>query len=223
VTMSDRIGGRPMQRGLPVPYLVPFWGEGPLVIDKISRTRTADGHWRVSFPDEQPSDRDAAGALWTRVASVEQPTIADMGKVHPHRQRDCMLTPRCQVCGDTLAADAVPWLVPLTETATDRPGGDRFLTATPPTCWSCATVARRLCPALRGAGSRLHTVRSCRPWGVIGMGTDIETLVAISMDKPPKPRWVGYHQTAQLDQVVAEQLIVELLEFDVVNDTVARP
>jgi hypothetical protein len=34
-------------------------------------------------------------------------------------------------------------------------------------------------------------------------------------------RWVGYHQTAQLHQVIAEQLIVELLEFDVVDDVPA--
>jgi hypothetical protein len=217
--MSDRISGRPVQRGLPVPYLVPYQGEGLIVVDKLRRTRTADGHWRVSFTDEQTSDRDAAGALWTRMASVEQPTFADMGKVHPHRQRECMLTPCCQVCGDMLAADAVPWLVPLTETA--RPSGDQFLTATPPTCLSCASVARRLCPALRGAGSRLNIVRSYRPWGVIGMDTDHDTLIAVSMNMPPKLRWVGYHQTAQLHQVIAEQLIVELLEFDVVDDVPA--
>ncbi|MFC0108271.1 hypothetical protein [Kibdelosporangium aridum] len=39
--MSDRIAGRPVQRGLPVPYLVPYWGEGPVIVDEIRRTRTA--------------------------------------------------------------------------------------------------------------------------------------------------------------------------------------
>lgn len=222
MSMSDRIGGRPVQRGLPVPYLVPYWGEGPVIVDKIRRTRTAAGHWRVSFPDEQPSDRDAAGALWTRVSSVEQPAIAEMGRVHPHRQRDCMLTPRCQVCGHTLTADPMPWVLPLTEIATARRREGRFLTITPPTCLSCAAVARRLCPALRRVGSRLYTVRSYQPWGVVGMATSHDTLIAMSMNQPAKPRWIGYHQTAELDQVIAEQLIVELLEFDVVDDIAAN-
>ncbi len=205
-----------------MPYLVPFWGEEPVVVHAIQRVRCPDGHWRVSYPDEQPGDRDAAGALWTRMTSVEQPTIAEMGQVHSHRQRDCMLTPRCQVCGDMLPPDAVPWVVPLTEVEHTGPGEDQFLTATPPTCLSCAAVARRLCPLLRSAGSRLYTVRSYRPWGVIGTDASIATLGELVLNKPIKPRWIGYHQTAELHQAIAEQLIVQLLKADVIDDVPGR-
>jgi hypothetical protein len=211
------VEARPRYRGLPVPYLVPVDDERLHGDDQLRFAVDHDGGLsHVAFVDEQPGDRDADGVLWIRVTPTSGSSTAEMGKVHARRQRECMLTPACQVCSAPLPAGAVPWVLPLTEMTRLRPDGT-LRTPTPPTCLDCAEVSRRLCPLLRRDGSRLYLVRAHRPWGVIGAERGGAASVAALLGTA-RPQWIPYADTARTGRTIAEQMILELASLEHVDD-----
>uniref|UniRef100_UPI003F4980D5 hypothetical protein n=1 Tax=Amycolatopsis sp. CA-096443 TaxID=3239919 RepID=UPI003F4980D5 len=218
VSLPDPLAARPRHCGLPVPHLAPFADEQMHGDDRLRFTVAPDGTLgQVGFVDEVPGDRDAQGVLWIRMTPSAGATAAEMGRVHPRRQRECMSGPACQVCGMTLTAEAIPWVLPLSEI----PASGMVRTATPPTCLDCAGASRRLCPLLRRAGSRLCLVRGFRPWGVIGSERGGAATIA-AVTGSVRPSWFPYTDTAALGRVIAEQLIVELTDLDTVDEIPAR-
>ncbi len=216
------VDARPRFRRLPVPYVVPWTGETgfePLMV--IGRDEA--GVQRVRLKDETPDDRDEHGVLWCRTFP-RTGDVPQMGDVHDRRQRVCMLTPRCQVCGRDLDPTAVPWLLSSTEMATMRAGGRR-LTPTPPTCLDCVPPSRRLCPTLREAGSTLLTVHEVRPWGVSGIvHTTAADAAAMRMwVQMRRKRWVGFGDTERLALTIAQELVVYIGDYDVVDVCAAQP
>lgn len=120
---------------------------------------------RVRYLDEHPSDW-FMDVLWTRerIGKNGEPIFA---QVHARRQRQCMLRPRCQVCGERLPTTNIPWLLPAGEFK-GFANMDTVTTMTPPTCEPCQTVAWRLCPHLKREDVVRLSVHSVTPWGVHG-------------------------------------------------------
>lgn len=221
MNLPDSLAARPRHRGLPVPHLAPFFDEHLHGDDHLRFAVGPDGALGgIRYVDEMPDDRDARGVLWIRMTPSAGATVAEMGKVHPHRQRECMLAPACQVCATPLPADAVPWVLPLPEIA-NVPAGAMVRTATPPTCLACAGRSRQLCPLLRRAGSRLCIVRGFSAWGVSGCERGGAATVA-ALTGTARPRWIPYTDTATLGRVIAEQLVVELADLEQVDEIPPR-
>lgn len=138
--------------------------------DEVVRTpfqlgQLADGSTYLTYADERPEDRDQYGVLWMR--EIDSPTGEPLfSQVSTLRQRRSMIEGLCQVCGLEIPEEPIQWLM-VENQATRLPTGE-LLTISPPTCASCVTLSKRLCPALDVQPNLMFHVRAYEPWGVMG-------------------------------------------------------
>lgn len=164
-------------KGVPVPFITTWSkeveslklrGETGAQVKMVGTS--PDGLLRVSYSDELPYDRDSHGVLWQRYPLAMYQGEPYFAKVHPSRQRRCMVRRLCQVCGNaaSLDSDGWLWLVTHEDAARLRAGGEqRVRTANPPVCTRCSELARDLCPHLL-KGNALVRANTITDWGVYG-------------------------------------------------------
>lgn len=146
--------GRPVVNGLPVPWVARWSGERPAASAAFVREtlQSPDGSlsFRITYADETPADRDQFGILWYR-AAAQRLGHPEFSQVHPHRQRDAMDRPRCQVCSKRLRIEDAVWMLAGTEV--DPEGTGQAMTGQPPLCTPCVELSTTYCPHLR-SGAR---------------------------------------------------------------------
>lgn len=149
-------------KGRVVPWVTRWSGE---VNDELLSVGVAGG--RVIYGDESVIDRDDHGVLWTRFRAGRKGT-PEFKAVHPGRQRQGVLAPRCQTCGVVLRDQDALWPVKSRDIPLDVAAlAGSLTTSDPPLCQRCAPLSAQLCPFLRrGAVSYGHAAR-VEPWGVL--------------------------------------------------------
>lgn len=214
----------PQWQGRPVPWATKWSGEEvpePLLPDLDSSGAVALGY------RDGVENRDEYGYLWRR-EGIGRGGEPQFKQLNGYRQKACMRTPRCHVCGVRLPKDRpIHWLLPPDGLTTTTWEGTTAVTLmSPPTCDGCVPLARRLCPHLRAHGSSLLEVRDFRLWGVIGEAFMLEFVA----DGPRGPEiklldrvkdavlqyGVEYEEAGPKTFVVRQQ-IVELLDWEVIE------
>lgn len=217
MTDTDERTGRPLYRGLPVPWVTRWSGEVPTDPDKIY-PQISESYARIAYRDEIPSDRDEHGVLWIRegLTRTGEPVFK---AVHSRRQRACWTRRRCQVCGQPFpAGQPLTWIEAVSDGSTIVNSAEPFVTTAAPTCRACATVAAKMCPHLRGGKIELLEIRRFRPWGVYG---DILNLNPLAKGDPPVwsfAHHVPFDNSGLLDVTWAKQLVVEIQEYTVAEE-----
>lgn len=187
----------------PVPWITRWSSEVCSPGPKILATDTTSG-LRLRFEDERPQDR-IDGVLYLREGQspgVGEPLWRD---VHTHRQRQCMVESRCQVCGDRIDPP-VPWILPPQGHLVQR-FGESIITDAAPTCESCIDAAMHLCPHLSTHPSKIVSVRGFRVHSVFGDIIDYSGTYGRRRHYQADRRVGGDHP---LDNIVVRQTIVEL-------------
>lgn len=160
---------------------------------------------QLHYVSETEGDRDNLGVLWTRSGVKRGSGEPLFGQVHGLRQRACMVVPRCQVCGKRM-----PEITFLIGSHQDghEPGAP-FITATPPTCVECRSLAGMTCPHLRKVQKEATlswvVPTDIRVWGYFGdlaLGTGWDRRVRVQVGKP------------ELKQLLAKQLLVAVMAYE---------
>lgn len=219
-TASMSLPVRPVHyyKGSPVPFIT-TWGRevesvklqsagtgAPIKMTSVSPT----GPFRVSYDDEWPYDRDSHGVLWQRYPIAMYQGVPHFAKVHPSRQRRCMVRRLCQVCGNAanFNEDGWLWLVTHEDAARLRSGGEqRVRTANPPVCDRCSELAREMCPHLL-KGNALVRANRITDWGVYG--------IKATPDGAVNGHTVAYDDPAVIEIVAGQQLVI-LDELTLIN------
>ena len=125
VEMPPQIAALPRERerGFPIPYVAERAGPSRFVIE------------------------DTGPVL---VVEWDEPEKPNLGLMDPLRQRQCMDTPRCQVCGEDLPKiQHAPLLFINSHDYDDHlRAGKRSYFTEPPVCESCCTYAIQVCPGI---------------------------------------------------------------------------
>lgn len=196
-------------RGTPVPFITAWEQEvqgamqgagnkGAMV--KMVGT-SPDSLLRVSYEDESPYDRDSHGVLWQRYPLAMYRGAPQFAKVHPARQRRCMVRRLCQVCGNPadVNEDGWLWLVAHQDAARLGAGGERRVrTANPPVCTPCSELARQKCPHLL-KGHMLVRAAAIKDWGVYGLKA--------TPDGASTGHEVAYGDPAAVQMIAGQQIV----------------
>jgi hypothetical protein len=160
------------------------------------------GQLRLSYEDERPEDR-IDGVLWMRENS--SPGFGDplWREIHSHRQRQCQVEGRCQVCGELM--DPLLWLIPTLLLTRSK---DSLITEVAPTCVDCVEKALLLCPALHRSNTILCEVFNYRPHSVFG-----DTVYASRGGGMRHLQGDVELHGAGIHHVMARQMIVELWNY----------
>lgn len=192
-----------MHKGRPVPWITRWTSEvctpGPRLI-----VEGTPAGIRLSFENEQPEDR-IEGILYLRENNspgVGEPMWKD---IHTHRQRQCMVEGRCQVCGQIIEPP-IPWLLSPTGSVITRQGS-RIITDTAPTCGGCLETAKKHCPHLLRYPTKVVDVRGYRIHGLFGDVIDFSGAYGKQRHYQADRR---VDDTHPLDNIVVRQTIVEL-------------
>ncbi|WP_372407423.1 hypothetical protein [Streptomyces luteireticuli] len=146
-----------------VPYITAWSGEPSLPAHLV----LAPGGG-IALRWENDDDRDGFGVLWAGCAAGPERGTPEYGRVHPRRQRECMVGLLCQVCGRPADMSERGWLWLLDTTGLDEPfPAEGSRTTNPPVCRDCAAKAALRCPVLR-RGHVLVRVRRPMVMGVHG-------------------------------------------------------
>ncbi|MDG4830616.1 hypothetical protein O7627_15085 [Solwaraspora sp. WMMD1047] len=123
----------------------------------------------LRYTREERTDRDEHGVLWMRHIGRRGHGRPLFSQTHSRRQRQCMRSSLCQICGERIEPDGgrLPWLLPAREYGS-RPKR-LHTTGTPPTCRPCWTTAVEHCPHLRVEGAVALMVGEVVRWGVAGL------------------------------------------------------
>lgn len=169
--------GRPLWKGLPVPWVTRWTGEKPP--PRIPTMTIVDGVMWCTYgsPSAHPlgqmtgikAERDEHDLLWYRELSIYgqgsgDATIQDRAtigepqwtQVHAWRQRTCMLDRRCQVCAKPFDDTPVTFLLAV-------PTVRELNVIDPPVCRTCIPVALALCPVQRQEPRRVITAEAYGP------------------------------------------------------------
>jgi len=143
---SSLIGGRSA-----VPYITSWSEEQKLPAEIVMRSSMGIG-FGIAYADENSTDRDRDGILWTRRNLRHGHGRPQFGKIHSLRQRRAMRRLLCQVCAQPADRneDGVLWLLPdYYQEAEGWP--ENYDLAEPPICLACVR-SRRGCvlPCARG-------------------------------------------------------------------------
>jgi hypothetical protein len=147
--------------------------------------------------------------LWLREGNAPGAGEPQWAEVNGPRQRQAMRHPRCQVCGQPMAADMpIPFLFSRPELAALRLAeaeGGPATTTTPPCCHACWPLATRLCPHLIRNGSVPCQVTAITSWGACG---DLYTADgqrhrqrSLPHGHPRLPRLLGKQAVVQLHDI----------------------
>lgn len=151
-------------RGGVVPYIA-RWSEEKELPARIIECAGSG----IAFAGETASDRDRYGVLWTRMTAQPGRGRPQFAVIHSLRQRRAMRRLLCQICAQPADRneDGVLWLLP--DYQHGRPGWPKNVDLPePPVCLACASIAIRLCPALR-KGHVAVRVRHAPIHGVKGL------------------------------------------------------
>lgn len=207
--------GRPVYRGLPVPWAARWTGEVDLT---PLHGRVAAGRYWVSLgnADAHPegvaaglmAGRDEHGVLWHADRDAPGSGEPQFRQLHARRQRACMAERRCQVCGRHFGALPTTFL----EAAAKLPADPAapFVTDTAPTCLTCEPVALRRCPAQRRTPRVLVTATTFEPYAVYG------DLLGPALDGGIRYQVLGRIfplGDRRLTRVVAKQLLVRITDY----------
>lgn len=162
------------------------------------------GRLVVDYHDTEPRDR-IDDVLWMREGESRGEGEPEWAQVSTHRQRACMLDPRCQVCGVKIESTEVPWLLPAS--AMDRKSRFGVTTMTPPICETCIPIAMSSCPQLSRTKVTALTVTAYRPWAYFA------DYVTIRNGRPFHGQGEIGWNTEDLGNIMARQVIVELYAF----------
>ncbi|WP_232789010.1 hypothetical protein [Streptomyces odonnellii] len=166
----------------------------------------------IAYADEGPYERDDMGVLWKRIGISPGKGRPEFGNVHFLRQRRAMRKLLCQVCGgpSDRTDDGTLWVVgeDADEPELHKPG---YVTTHPPLCVPCAVISVGACPHLRTSYAALR-VRTFVLAGVHGALYQPGGLYPVVYDAGG----VAF-ESWRLGWVLASQLIMELLEFTVVD------
>lgn len=190
-------------RGLQVPWITRWTTERLIPGPALGLRPSPFGQIRLSFADERPEDR-IDGVLWLRENS--SPGFGDplWREIHSHRQRECQVEGRCQVCGELLNLPLL-WLVP--SMLMTRSNGN-LITEVAPTCEGCVEKSLLLCPALHTSDTHLYEVHDYRPHSVFGDTVTIGTHGRMDHAQGD----VKLHSPG-IHHVMARQMIVELWNY----------
>jgi hypothetical protein len=152
-----------------VPYITSWSEETKQPAEIVLRTSMGIG-FGIAYADENSTDRDRDGILWTRRTLRHGQGRPEFGKIHSLRQRRAMRRLLCQVCAQPADRneDGVLWLLPdYYQEAEGWP--ENYDLAEPPICLACVPVATRLCPALRKGylGIRARSAPVCGVRGLV--------------------------------------------------------
>ncbi|GGV62924.1 hypothetical protein GCM10010277_68640 [Streptomyces longisporoflavus] len=201
-----------------VPYITAREGEEADSFLALRASFDEAGRSRLAYWDEIPADRDVRGVLWARVSQAIGADRLPAGVpkwrlVHPARQRECMLTLRCQVCVDDART---PEGILFLESKRDGiPAASTTIrTAQPPLCRRHARVAAQRCPYLAAHGHIALLAQSAPLYGVIGTphAYTVNGVKVLAADDVP----LRYGDPA-LRWFLASQLVRTLRSFRVVD------
>jgi hypothetical protein len=158
-----------MGRAGVVPYVTSWSEEEKQPAEIVMRSSMGIG-FGIAYADENSTDRDRDGILWTRRTLRHGHGRPQFGKIHSLRQRRAMRRLLCQVCAQPADRneDGVLWLLPdYYQEAEGWP--ENYDLAEPPICLACVPVATRLCPALRKGylGIRARSAPVCGVRGLV--------------------------------------------------------
>ncbi|MFD7896347.1 hypothetical protein [Streptomyces sp. NPDC059743] len=166
----------------------------------------------IAYVDEGPYERDDLGVLWKRVGISPGKGRPEFGNVHFLRQRRAMRKLLCQICGgpSDRTDDGTLWVVGEDADYPElhKPG---YVTTHPPLCVPCAATSVGACPHLRKRYVALR-VRTFVVAGVHGALYQPGGLSPVAYDAGG----VAF-ESWRLNWVLAGQLIMELMEFTVVD------
>lgn len=198
-TIPAHLRHLPVQRGLPVPWVAIWSSEtNPGDVDVTWNHRL--GQPVVTGPVEL-----RFGLYWVNgpLTPSREGTV-EFGATSSSRQRDCMLRPRCQVCGERIRRKPF-WIIPadggwVEEVTARRPR--TMETKQPPVCGACYETAPLWCPHLRHApwvGLRAYG----RPVGAGGdliTPTGFETGFVVDLDDDDRRLVLGRELIVKLEQ-----------------------
>ncbi|MFE5974327.1 hypothetical protein ACFQ64_19460 [Streptomyces sp. NPDC056460] len=196
----------PVHRGLRVPHVARWTGEediSPAVIVG------AGGILRYAEPIADAACR-WQGALWRRLARAQGTGEPVFEALHPVRQRTAMWEQQCQVCGQSVAAEATAKGGALYLGGTDAASGTQDpmtegeRTENPPLHLACAWESVSHCRHLLEGYTAARVARP-RQWGVAGVlhAPARGTVVPVQRTEVP-------YGSAQLGWMLAERAIVKL-------------
>ena len=214
--LIDDVTGRPLWKGLPVPWIAWWSGEGNTppyddmawAVDDTGQqhmaysTTEVYNHplgWRPAFN----AQRDDLGLLWFKLMPDRQDTgTPGFAALHAERQRDCMIGRRCQVCGQHFGPAPTTFLV---AAEAMRVPGSAFYTMTAPTCTTCIPVAMRTCPEQRKVPRSIVTAHRYEPTYVlcdIYTPTGKQSTERLALDDP------------KLSRALVKQIGIRIHEYD---------
>lgn len=194
--------GRPLVRGLPVPYVTRWTGEQQ---DQHMVIVGLRGVVQVAYHDDPLGLGRIDGLLWSRDGNAPRSGEPEWKGVHALRHRSCMLSPRCQVCGKRFPAGQ-PVTVLHAVVPDYAPHTQPFDTSTPPTCRRCAPWAKQLCPNLRASRCIIAEAATITPIAVCGNLFDMDGQrhqAELRLDDPLLPL------------MQAKQLVVRVADYTV--------
>jgi len=155
-----------LPRPTAIPYVVRRTDE--LGVSETALTTRPKGGG-LCYRGERPGDRDAHGALWARVSLSRGRGRPVFNEMHPARQRACMESLLCQVCGQ-LASTTPQGTLFLDARPNRRPARwpEGHVTALPPLCVTCVPVTVEQCHYFAHTRAVALRARNVRPWGVGG-------------------------------------------------------
>jgi len=124
---------------------------------------------RLGYKAPRTTDRDAAGALWARMAHSPGTGRPIYDSMHVARQQICMYSMKCQICGQPASRNKDGWLFINWRRPWDPPTwpeGSR--TEQPPLCEPHARMSVEQCPHLGRGDYAVLRVRTPRLWGISG-------------------------------------------------------
>lgn len=201
----------PQHLGRPVPWVTKWTGETST--DPFTFAFTSDGQPAVAYPDGIEF-RDEHGYLWRREGSVRRGE-PQYRQVNAHRQRQCMRTPRCQVCGRKLPDGPIRWLMSKNALSVSPQGV--VTTINPPTCDGCVPLARQLCPHLSKTGSDLLLVKRWRVYGVCGELIVLDGLEVVNRIKDVTLEYGRSYKGAGPQNLVVRQQVAALDDYEVLE------
>lgn len=212
--------GRPLWRGLPVPWIARWSNETAL--DTPMHAALIDNRLHLAVgpaPTNHPlgiragyrAQRDELGLLWQPDHDAPGSGVPEFATLHARRQRACMIDGLCQVCGRPFGDQSVTFLDSVMRKP--RKPGRPLVTLTAPTCRGCAAVAMVKCPAHRRARDKrvIVVAHAYRPYAVLGdvFGYNAEQQ-SVRLERP---RHTIHLDDALISRTLAKQLYVEVTDY----------
>ncbi len=192
-------------KGIRVPWVTRWTSEVVPIVNVRIKAVPVGRDWRIGY--EGPTESVVDDVLWLPENDSQGEGIPMFKDVHSHRQRQCMVEKRCQICGRIIEGPAF-FIVPAPAFAQKE--RQNLITDVTPVCEADIETGLTQCPALNGqfANSRkVLEVQEYRPHAVFG---DVLSKTGMGL----RLRQGDVRLTSpDLNKVMARQMIVELWQF----------